>query len=148
MNPGDQPYFDAAAEGKLMLKKCGDCGEHHHYPRALCPFCFSDKVQWVAGERHRRDLHYSVTRRAGPSCTASPTSRSTKGVTMMTNIVDCDLDTVKVGQKVKVVIQENRRRRVDAGVRAGLKRRRKGRAGMRPAALDHLHAYRAVPAGP
>jgi uncharacterized protein len=30
LNPGDQPYFDAAAGGKLMLKKCGDCGEHHH----------------------------------------------------------------------------------------------------------------------
>lgn len=57
MMPGDQPYFDAAAEGRLMLKKCGDCGEHHHYPRALCPHCFSDKVEWVHSQRHRRDLH-------------------------------------------------------------------------------------------
>ena len=24
LNPGDQPYFDACAEGKLLIKKCGD----------------------------------------------------------------------------------------------------------------------------
>ena len=47
VNPGDQPYFDAAGEGKLMIKKCNACGEVHHYPRALCPFCWSDKVEWV-----------------------------------------------------------------------------------------------------
>jgi len=28
-----------------------------------------------------------------------------EGVTMLTNIVDCDLDTVKVGQKVKVAFK-------------------------------------------
>jgi uncharacterized OB-fold protein len=26
-----------------------------------------------------------------------------EGVTMMTNIVDCDLDTIRIGQSVKVV---------------------------------------------
>ena len=30
LNPGDQPYFDGAAAGKLMLKKWRDCGQHHH----------------------------------------------------------------------------------------------------------------------
>jgi uncharacterized OB-fold protein len=29
-----------------------------------------------------------------------------EGVTMMTNIVDCDLDTVKIGQKVKVTFKK------------------------------------------
>jgi uncharacterized OB-fold protein len=29
-----------------------------------------------------------------------------EGVTMLTNIVDCDLDTVKVGQKVKVTFKK------------------------------------------
>ena len=106
MNPGDQEYFDAAAQGKLMLKKCGDCGEHHHYPRALCPFCFSDKVQWVQARGTGEIYSYSVSRRAGPVVYCIAYVTLDEGVTMMTNIVDCDLDTVKVGQNVKVTFRK------------------------------------------
>ena len=42
-----QAYWDAAAKGKLLIKKCTACGQLHHYPRVLCPFCFSDKTEWV-----------------------------------------------------------------------------------------------------
>lgn len=107
MNPGDQEYFDAAAEGKLMLKKCGECNEVHHYPRALCPFCFSDKVSWVEAKGTGEIYTYSVTRRGGPVpyCIAYVTLD--EGVKMMTNIVDTDLDTIKIGQKVKVVFKKS-----------------------------------------
>ena len=106
-NPGDQEYFDAAAEGKLMLKKCGECNEVHHYPRALCPFCFSDKVSWVQAKGTGEIYTYSVTRRGGPVpyCIAYVTLD--EGVRMMTNIVDTDLDTIKIGQKVKVVFKKS-----------------------------------------
>ena len=40
-------FFDAAAQGTLMLKKCGACGQAHHYPRAICPFCASDRTEWI-----------------------------------------------------------------------------------------------------
>ena len=106
MNPGDQEYFDAAAAGKLMLKKCCDCGEHHHFPRALCPFCFSDKVQWVQAKGTGEIYSYSVSRRAGPIVYCIAYVKLDEGVTMLTNIVDCDLDTVKVGQKVKVTFKK------------------------------------------
>lgn len=107
VNPGDQEYFDAAAEGKLMLKKCGECNEVHHYPRALCPFCFSDKVIWVQAKGTGEIYTYSVTRRGGPVpyCIAYVTLD--EGVRMMTNIVDTDLDTIKIGQKVKVVFKKS-----------------------------------------
>jgi uncharacterized OB-fold protein len=106
-NPGDQPYFDAAAEGKLMLKKCNDCGEVHHYPRALCPFCWSDRVEWVQAKGTGSIYTYSVTRRGAPApyCIAYVTLD--EGPKMMTNIVDCDLDTIRIGQKVKVVFKKS-----------------------------------------
>ena len=105
LNPGDQPYFDAAAEGKLLIKKCADCGKFHHYPRSLCPSCFSDKVQWVQAKGTGEIYTYSVTRRGTPIpyCIAYVTLD--EGVRMMTNIVDCDLDTIRIGQKVKVVFK-------------------------------------------
>ena len=107
LNPGDQPYFDGAAAGKLMLKKCNDCGKSHHYPRALCPHCFSDKVEWVAAKGTGEIYTYSVTRRGGPVpyCIAYVTLD--EGPKMMTNIVNSDMDNIKVGMKVKVCFQKS-----------------------------------------
>lgn len=107
LNPGDKEYFDAAARGKLMLKKCNACGEAHHYPRALCPFCFSEKVEWVQAKGTGTIYTYSVTRRGGPVpyCIAYVTLD--EGPKMMTNIVDADLDTIKIGQKVKVTFKQS-----------------------------------------
>ena len=107
MNAGDKPYFDAAGEGKLMIAKCNGCGEVHHYPRPLCPFCFSDKVGLVQAKGTGTVYTYSVSRRAGPIVYCIAYVKLDEGVTMMTNIVDCDLDTVKIGQKVKVVFKKS-----------------------------------------
>jgi uncharacterized protein len=106
MNPGDEPYFQAAAEGKLLLKKCNDCGEVHHYPRALCPFCWSSKVEWIQAKGTGEIYTYSVTRRGTPIpyCIAYVTLE--EGPRMMTNIVDCDLDSIKIGQRVKVTFKK------------------------------------------
>lgn len=105
VNPENKPWFDAAAEGRLLLKRCGDCGEYHHYPRAICPFCFSANTAWVEAKGTGSVHTYSVLRRGVPVpyCIAYVTLD--EGVSMMTNIVDCDLDTVRIGQKVKVVFK-------------------------------------------
>ena len=44
-NPETKRFWDAAGEGKLLVKVCRACGQAHHYPRALCPFCFSDPTE-------------------------------------------------------------------------------------------------------
>jgi uncharacterized OB-fold protein len=105
VNAEVKPFFDAAAQGKLLLKKCAACGEHHHYPRALCPHCFSERTEWVEARGTGIVYSYSVLRRGVPVpyCIAYVTLD--EGVTMLTNIVDCDLDIVRIGQKVKVAFK-------------------------------------------
>lgn len=105
VNPENKPWFDAAAEGRLLVKRCGDCGEYHHYPRAICPFCFSANTTWVEAKGTGSVHTWSVLRRGVPVpyCIAYVTLD--EGVSMMTNIVDCDLDAVRIGQKVKVVFK-------------------------------------------
>jgi len=106
MNPGDEPYFQAAAEGKLLLKKCDECGEVHHYPRALCPFCFSDKTEWKEAKGEGLVYTYSVLRRGVPVPYCIAYVRLEEGITMLTNLVDCDFDQLKIGMKVKAVFKE------------------------------------------
>ena len=105
VNPENQAYFAAAASGKLLLKFCKACQEFHHYPRALCPYCFSEQTEWRDAKGVGTIYTYSVLRRGVPTpyCIAYVTLD--EGVSMLTNIVDCDLDAVKIGMPVKVTFK-------------------------------------------
>lgn len=105
LNPGDAPYFDAAAEGRLLVKSCRACGRAHHYPRSLCPFCWSADVHWAEAKGEGEIYSFSVARRGpgAPYCIAYVTLD--EGPVMMTNIVGTDLDAVRIGQRVKVVFR-------------------------------------------
>jgi uncharacterized OB-fold protein len=39
-------YWDAAARGRLLVRRCGACGRAHHWPREFCPYCWSEDVTW------------------------------------------------------------------------------------------------------
>ncbi|MFD8008897.1 Zn-ribbon domain-containing OB-fold protein [Streptomyces sp. NPDC058955] len=41
-----RPYWDAAAEGRLLIRRCRACARPHHYPREFCPHCWSEDVTW------------------------------------------------------------------------------------------------------
>ena len=103
-NPEIQPFWDAAARGTLMVKRCAACGQAHHYPRALCPFCGSDRTEWQPASGQGTIYSYSVMRRV-PVPYAIAYVTLAEGVTMVTNIVDCDLDQIRIGQPVKVVFK-------------------------------------------
>ena len=107
MNPGDEPYFDAAAEGKLHAEEVQRLQRSSTTTRARCARSASATRSSGCRRKARATIYtYSVTRRGGPMpyCIAYVTLD--EGVTMMTNIVDCDLDTIKIGQKVKVVFKK------------------------------------------
>ena len=41
-----QPYWDGMREGRFMLQHCASCGKVRHYPRPVCPHCFSMESQF------------------------------------------------------------------------------------------------------
>jgi uncharacterized OB-fold protein len=102
--PETKAFWNAAADGKLMIGKCNACGKLHYYPRAICPFCFSDRAALQQASGDGTIYTYSVMRRAPvPYAIAYVTLR--EGPTMMTNIVDCDLDGISIGQQVRLVFK-------------------------------------------
>ena len=101
-NPETKEFWEAAAQGKLMIKRCRSCAAVHYYPRALCPFCGSDATEWQAASGAGTIYSYSVMRRADvPYAIAYVTLD--EGVTMVTNLVDCDFNALKIGRRVKLV---------------------------------------------
>jgi uncharacterized OB-fold protein len=97
-----QAFWDAASQGRFLIPRCTSCGKAHWYPRALCPFCFSDKTVWEEASGKGRIYTYSVMRRA-PEPYAIAYVTLEEGPTMMTNLVQCDFDALRIGQAVKLV---------------------------------------------
>ena len=100
-NPETKAFWEGAAQGTLLIKQCRACGRSHYYPRALCPYCMSDATEWQTTAGTGTLYSYSVMRRAEvPYAIAYVTLD--EGPTMMTNLVNCDFDALRVGQRVKV----------------------------------------------
>ena len=99
------PYFEAATEGQLLLKRCADCDKTYYYPRPICPFCMSDDTTWVEASGGGQIYSWSVQRRADPVYVIAFVTLD-EGPTMMTNIIDCDLDSLEIGQKVSLVFEQ------------------------------------------
>lgn len=104
MNAEAEPFYAAAREGRFLLKRCADCGKTHWYPRAVCPHCFSSATEWVQGSGRGVIYSFSPMRRVDPPYTLAYVTLA-EGPTMMTNLVDCDVDALAIGQSVKLVFK-------------------------------------------
>jgi hypothetical protein len=102
INPETKPFWDAAAKGQLLMKKCLACGELHYYPRSICPFCHSDRTEWLAASGQGTIYSWSVMRRA-PEPFAIAYVTLAEGPRLLTNIVDCRFDDIAIGKPVKLV---------------------------------------------
>jgi uncharacterized protein len=101
-NPETQPFWDAAARGELLIRRCNSCGEAHYYPRSICPFCASDDTAWEKASGTGVVYSFSVMRQTSiPYVIAYVTLA--EGPTMITNIVDVDSEAVRIGQKVRLM---------------------------------------------
>lgn len=101
-NEETEAFWAAVNDSRLPYGHCTACAAAHFYPRAICPHCHSDATELRDAAGTGVVYTYSVMRRAKvPYAIAYVTLD--EGVTLMTNLVDCDLDAIRVGQKVRVV---------------------------------------------
>ncbi len=99
-----EPYWAAAKEGRLLLRTCRDCGKTHYYPRPICPFCMSANTDWIEASGAGTVYSWSVERRADPPYAIAFVTLA-EGPTIMTAIVDSDLDAIAVGQPVTLAFE-------------------------------------------
>lgn len=102
--PESQAYWDAANEGRLLVKRCNSCGRFHHYPRDICPHCLSGDTVWQDAAGMGVVYAFS-TMGVGDAAYTLAFVTLNEGVTLMTNLVDCDPARVRIGDPVKVTFQ-------------------------------------------
>jgi len=98
-------FWAAANDGTLLLPRCQDTGKFFWYPRKISPFTLSQNVELIPASGKGVIYTYSVMRRADPPYAIAFVTLE-EGVTMMTNIVECDLDAIAIGQAVEVVFRD------------------------------------------
>ncbi|HTP91154.1 MAG TPA: OB-fold domain-containing protein [Xanthobacteraceae bacterium] len=104
-NTETQAFWDAARTGRFVLPTCTACRKAHWYPRAVCPFCADGTIEWRDASGKGTIYTYSVMRRAKEPYVIAYVTLA-EGPTMMTNIVDCNFDALRIGQPVNVVFKE------------------------------------------
>jgi len=97
VNPIDQPYWQGAASGKLLLQKCRDCGKLQFFPRAVCVDCFSGNLDWIQASGEGKIHSFTWVR-----VPRSPAFREEVPICYI-NVI---LDEVKLGDRVKVAFQD------------------------------------------
>lgn len=132
VTPETEPFWRAASEGRLLLSECRNCGLIYHYPRALCPDCFSDDVEWREATGVGEVYSHAVVRGlSGWPDDALPLVYAhvelEEGPRVVTNVVDCDPEAVEVGTPVEVRFEPTERGGVAVPVFVPRERGRSGR---------------------
>lgn len=109
----DRTFWTAAAEGRLLIQDCPDCGQRQFFPRAWCHYCGSPAVEWLeaAGTGH---VHtFTIIRRAtelGWFADRIPYVvgyvELDEGVRLCTNVVNCEPTSVEAGLEVSVTFEQ------------------------------------------
>jgi uncharacterized OB-fold protein len=112
--PEVKPFWHASAEHRLVLPRCLECHVLIWYPRPFCPECASTQVEWVAASGRGTIYSFTINRRGVADLAAYRDAgvyvlayvELDEGPRVMTNVVECDPDSIRIGQRVEVVFHD------------------------------------------
>ncbi len=111
-SPETAEYWAGCARHELLMQRCADCGAHQFYPRVLCVTCSGRALEWVRASGRGRLRSYTIVRRAGSEAYAAEVPYVValvaleEGPTMMSGIVGCKPEDVRIGMPVRVVFED------------------------------------------
>jgi len=107
-----RPWWEAAQRHELYIQKCRDCGDLRFHPRALCTSCMSSQVEWVKCSGRGKIYTFTITNQNGSAGFRDSLPyvlawvELEEGVKLLTNIVDCPPDRVKIDMPVAAVFDD------------------------------------------
>ena len=107
-----QPFWDGIRQHKLLVQKCASCGKLRHTPKPLCSDCLSQEYTWIPLSGQGQVYSYTVMHRAPASSFEGELPyvvalvELKEGVRMISNLVRCTPQQVRVGMPVHVVYED------------------------------------------
>lgn len=106
------PWWEAAAEHRLVVQRCSDCGHTRLPPAPVCSECRSDRAEWREVSGRGEVYTYTLVHRplamdqTLPFVIAVIALEDSGGVRMMSNIVGIEPQSVQIGMQVEVVWED------------------------------------------
>jgi len=106
LTPANRPYFEAAERGELVFRACPSCGTRFRPLSEWCPGCWSMEMHWQQASGMATVTHVTVVHQPPDEAFETPYALALvdldEGVRVMTNVVGCDPDAVRIGMRVEV----------------------------------------------
>jgi uncharacterized OB-fold protein len=105
-------YWEALVRHELYFQRCSDCATNVFPSRAVCPSCLSSATTWVRASGRGTVYSFTVTyQNQAPGFRESlpyvlAVVQLDEGPRMMTNVVGCAPDDVKIGMAVQVEYED------------------------------------------
>ena len=99
------PHWQGCAEGVLRVQRCADCQHYEFPPQPVCSACQSTRLEWVNSSGSGTLYSYTVVHRPQRPEFEVPYVAAIieldEGWHMLSNIVDCDINALSVGQRLQ-----------------------------------------------
>ena len=108
----NRPWWEAVKRHELYVQKCRDCGDLRFHPRAQCTSCLSSRTEWIRCKGTGKIYTFTVTNQNQASGFRDSLPyvmawvEVDEGLKMLTNIVDCPPEQVKIGMPVEAVFDD------------------------------------------
>ena len=106
ITPLTRPFWDATAQGRLLLPRCNACGQHFFTPEVACTHCFATDWQWVQASGRGTLYSYSIVHKAPAPGFPVPMVLAVieleEGPFIFSNLVRCEHDDIRIGMQVQV----------------------------------------------
>jgi uncharacterized OB-fold protein len=107
-SPSTEPFWAAAAEHRLVIPRCTNCGSYRLPPSPFCWKCRVQNVDWIEHAGNGTVYSFTVIRHAVipqvrdglPYIAAVVELPETNGCRLVGNIVDCEPADVRIGAAV------------------------------------------------
>ena len=106
------PWWQAAAEHRLVVQRCMSCAHLRLPPAPVCPECRAAEADWLELSGRGELYTYTIVHRAValdqqlPFVIAVVALEGAEGVRLITNLVDVELEELEIGLPVSVVWED------------------------------------------
>jgi len=106
-------FWTGGAEGLLRFLRCAPCGTFVHPPAPVCPECLSRELAPAAVSGRATVATFTLNHQPWvpapdhPYAIAIVEIEEQPGLRLMTNIVNCPPESVRIGMAVRVVFERH-----------------------------------------
>ncbi|MCA4135386.1 Zn-ribbon domain-containing OB-fold protein [Arthrobacter sp. M4] len=104
----DKPFWESAAQGRLVAQQCRDCGRLQHYPRPACIDCLSQSRDWIRLSGRGTVWSFSIVRQVADPAFAGEVPFALVDVELEEGLrITSRLDdtSVEIGDRVQVTMR-------------------------------------------